>query len=134
MDDAALMLEWQSHPQTRRFARNPKAPDPETHHEWLRGVLRDPARILCILEAGDLPAGSLRLDPTDDGGLEISIYTAPDHYRRGIASAGLRLARQLAPGLQIHAHVLPNNSVSHELFTRAGYHLITADHYVQVPQ
>jgi len=134
MDDAPRLLDWQSHPETRLFARYPEAPDPVTHQTWMHRVLGDPARILCLLETGDQLGGSLRLDTVEDDELEISIYTAPSHYRRGIAAAGLRLARRLAPGRHIHAHVLPENAASHALFTNAGYSQVTADHYVEAPQ
>src|SRR5690606_14279209 len=69
--DGDLLLDWQRHPETRRFARAPAAPEPAAHRAWLARTLGDPDRLLCIVEEDGVPAGSLRLDEATCGGLEV---------------------------------------------------------------
>jgi UDP-2,4-diacetamido-2,4,6-trideoxy-beta-L-altropyranose hydrolase len=125
LEDADLLLRWQANPNTRRFARNPAAPDAATHEAWLRARLADPDCLLNIAMLDGTPTGALRLDRDSaaDGaeGWEISIYVDPAHYRKGIAKAALALARRLLPDAVFLADVLPDNAASHALFTGAGY-------------
>lgn len=132
--DAAQLFDWQQQPQVRRFARNRTTPSEHDHNAWLSRVVDDPDTILCIIDADDEPVGSVRIDSSPPDEPEISIYVAPQYWRRGIASAGLRLARRLLPGRPIHAHVMVDNNASHALFTAAGYRQTAPDHYVDAPQ
>jgi RimJ/RimL family protein N-acetyltransferase len=51
----------------------------------------------------------------------VSIVSAPELRGRGVAPAALSLARELAPGADLVAEVLPANAASLALFERAGY-------------
>lgn len=122
--DEALILDWQRHSKTRAFAHAPTAPTSEEHHAWLGRTLTDPARILTVIECDGEPAGVLRLDQVGEGrsgAYVVSILVDPDHYRRRIASAALALARDLLPGVELHAEVYPENAASLRLFHGAGY-------------
>jgi UDP-2,4-diacetamido-2,4,6-trideoxy-beta-L-altropyranose hydrolase len=119
--DCDTLFDWQQHPQSRRFAHNPKAPTAAEHARWFAQTMIDPARLLLIVMCGVEPAGMLRLDRLADGSRKVSILTAPSHYRHGIASAALELARRFIPAGELHAEILAGNIPSHALFRRAGY-------------
>ncbi len=125
--DAELMLQWQRHPQTRHYARNPRVPAPSEHQEWLNHKLQDPGCVFNIIEYQGKPAGVLRLDRVQDSvrnfAFEVSIYLDPDQTSRGIGHAALNAARRLLPEATLLAHVLAENKTSHALFQTAGYRL-----------
>ena len=121
-DDAAQMLDWQRHPETRRHARNPDIPSPEEHRAWIARKLADPGCVLDLIEHDGAPAGVVRLDRiAGTKGCEVSIYIAPELYGRGVGTAALAALRRLVPEREFVAHVLPDNTTSHALFTKAGY-------------
>jgi len=122
-NDGAIMLEWQRDPETRRFARKPTAPTATEHFAWLACKLADPDCLFAIVEHGGEPAGILRLDRRAGPALayEVSIVTAPGKRGLGLAPAALALGRELAPGADLVAEVLPANTASLALFERAGY-------------
>jgi len=121
--DEAVMLEWQRHPQVRRYARNPEPPTPETHRAWVRSKLADPNCLLTIVELEAAAAvGVVRLDHREhDGAHEVSILVSPDCHGQGIGSAALRLIRAAMPGSDLVARVLPENHASVRAFRKAGY-------------
>lgn len=122
-EDGAAMLGWQRDPSTRRFARNPAVPSQADHFAWLARKLADPDCLLAIVEHGGSAAGILRLDRRagQDLAYEVSIVTAPEKRGLGLAPAALALGRELAPGADLVAEVLPANAASLALFERAGY-------------
>jgi RimJ/RimL family protein N-acetyltransferase len=135
--DEMLLYDWQRHPQTRQFARNPQPPTLWEHREWFRQRLESPDCIIRIILYEDKAAGCLRLDRIPDersSAWEVSINIAPQYYRLGLAKAALSLARAAVPGAELIAHVMPHNKASHALFRAAGfqhgsdgnYHLICA--------
>jgi UDP-2,4-diacetamido-2,4,6-trideoxy-beta-L-altropyranose hydrolase len=119
--DRDILLEWQQHPLTRRFAHNPQAPKAVEHARWFAETMADLTRVLLIVMQDGEPAGMLRLDLLEVGIHKVSILTAPGQYRRGIASAALELARRFYPSGELHAEVLASNIASHALFRGAGY-------------
>lgn len=134
LDDADLILAWQQHPDTRRFARNPAVPARAEHEAWLAQKLADSNSLLQIVMCDDTPAGLIRLDCAQAAaGREVSILTAPEQYNRGIGFAALRLARRLVSLSPIRAFVLPGNEPSLRLFEKAGYKPAGGDWLVQEP-
>jgi UDP-2,4-diacetamido-2,4,6-trideoxy-beta-L-altropyranose hydrolase len=123
--DCDIMLQWQSHPATRRYAHTNAVPSRREHEAWLRRRLDDVRTLLNIVEVAARPAGVLRLDCIDAAAQpqrwKISIFVDPDRYGRGIGLAALRCARRLLPEMEFAAEVLPENERSHRLFRRAGY-------------
>ena len=133
-DDGQLMFDWQCHPETRRFARNPAAPTREEHHAWMDWIFADAGIMLMLVMDGDQPAGVRRLDAVDGPAVrEVSIYVAPERHGQGIASAALQLARTIYPSWTFHAEVLTHNRVSHALFRKAGYRKLSETRYVCDP-
>jgi len=130
-EDADILLKWQCHESTRKYARNTKAPTDAEHREWLRNYLdRNDSVFAMILHNGE-PSGALRLDPVL-GGLEISIHTDPSKYRQGIAKEALALAMRCTPRMTLFAKVLPENVASHALFKSAGFKQLPGGMYVKL--
>ena len=65
--DSELMFAWQTHPDTRRYFRNPTPPTRCEHEAWIGARLFDANCLLNIIEYGDEPAAMLRLDALDAG-------------------------------------------------------------------
>ncbi|MDY0873065.1 UDP-2,4-diacetamido-2,4,6-trideoxy-beta-L-altropyranose hydrolase [Dongia rigui] len=130
--DEQSLLDWQSAPETRRYALTPKIPTPAEHHDWLQKKLASDRDWFLIGEVAGAPVGFVRLDwmGEDKGRPQylISIATAPGHYGKGIGSALLKAARNLAPGGHFYAKVLAENVASMALFTSADY-VLAADGY-----
>jgi UDP-2,4-diacetamido-2,4,6-trideoxy-beta-L-altropyranose hydrolase len=125
--DEKRLLDWQSAPETRRYALNRGIPTPSEHKNWLQAKLASDRDWFLIGEIAGEPAGFVRLDwmGEDKGRPQylISIATAPGRYGEGIGSALLKSARALAPGGHFYAKVLAENTASVALFTGAEYSL-----------
>ena len=121
-DDASIILEWQRHPTTRRFARNPTAPARDEHLAWFGAKRADPKCIFNMITRDREPAGVVRLDRMDDpDAYEVSVLVAPAHRRAGISRAALDLTRRLVPDVDLWAFVKPENTTSLALFRAADY-------------
>ncbi len=135
--DEGLLLTWQEAPETRRYALSPRIPTAAEHHIWLQAKLQSAADLFLIAEVADQAVGYVRLDWCGDNRGSpiylISIATAPGHYRRGVAAAMLRLARNLAPGATLIAQILPTNTASISLFHGLGYQLRPDGYYWFLP-
>jgi pseudaminic acid synthase len=121
MADASLMLAWQSTPGIRAYSRNPDAPRPAEHAQWMRKKLADPQCIFHVILHDENPVGILRLDRQADGGYEISILVAAEAHNQNIGGAALELAKRLLPDAVIHAAIHSSNLASIRMFERAGY-------------
>jgi RimJ/RimL family protein N-acetyltransferase len=124
--DMPIVYEWQSHPETRRFSRDPRAPSLEEHGRWFEARLESTECVLTIILHDNEPAGVLRFDRKVRGlpeVWEISILVAPDKQGQGISAIALTLGRQLMPSVELIAEVLAGNDASHRLFRNAGYEL-----------
>ena len=120
--DAEIILEWQSHPETRQYFREPRIPTPCEHENWLRGKLATPGCVINIIEHNGEPAGLLRLDAHGASDtLEVSILVAPQRRGLGIGGVALSLLRVLLPDAHFVANIHPANKISKELFAGAGY-------------
>ena len=123
LEDSQLLYGWQKDPETRRFARDPRAPSVTEHIAWLNDRLGRGTCILNIILSGDKPAGVLRLDNISGNreGFEVSIFVDPKKKRRGIARAALDQAKFLVGDDPIWAWISEKNSASHALFYGAGF-------------
>jgi RimJ/RimL family protein N-acetyltransferase len=136
--DEAILLDWQSAPETRRYALSPAVPSPAEHHAWF-GAKRAAAKDLLLFGCiGDEAVGFIRLDwRGDNRGSAIylvSIAAAPGHYRRGIGRGMLQSARRLMPGVTFLAQIVTGNEASVSLFSSLGYQLKSDGYYWSVPE
>jgi len=122
-EDSQLLYSWQKDPETRRFARDPRAPSVTEHIAWLNDRLGRGTCILNIILSGKEPVGVLRLDKFSGNceGFEVSIFVDPKKKRRGIARAALDQAKFLVGDEPIWAWISEKNSASHALFYGAGF-------------
>ncbi len=121
MADASLMLAWQSTPGIRAYSRNPDAPEPAEHMQWMRNKLADPRCIFHVILHDGNPVGVLRLDRQAAGAYEISILVAAEAHGKNIGGAALELAKRLLPDAVIRAAIHSDNLASIRMFERAGY-------------
>jgi spore coat polysaccharide biosynthesis predicted glycosyltransferase SpsG/L-amino acid N-acyltransferase YncA len=123
--DEARTYQWQQHPETRRYARNPAIPSPQEHAAWFAAKLADHRSVFEIVLHEGREAGALRLDYRETRQqrpcYEISIYVDPALHGRGIGGAALRAARRLTPFAWRKAFVDERNTASVSLFARAGF-------------
>ncbi|WP_374371810.1 UDP-2,4-diacetamido-2,4,6-trideoxy-beta-L-altropyranose hydrolase [Dongia sp.] len=137
ISDEGMLLVWQSAPETRRFALNPKVPDATEHHAWYAAKLASDQDWLLFGAVAENAAGYVRLDwmGEDKGRPQylISIATAPGWYQLGVGAALLKGARSLAPGAHFYARVLAENTASVALFTQAGYSLAADGYFHSLP-
>jgi len=121
-EDALAMLEWQSDPTTRRYARNPDPPKRDEHLAWFAAKRADPRCLFNTIVRGGAAAGVLRLDRMEyPDAFEVSILVAPEHRRAGLSRAALDLGRRLVSDADLWAYVKPENAASLALFRGAGY-------------
>jgi len=134
MDNAEIMLKWQIHPSTRKYARNSKPPTHEEHIDWLSKRINNSDCIFNMIFFGEEPAGVLRFDrmSLEPNKFEVSILVSPEYRGKGIASSALRLGRKMFPNLDFHAEVHSENKASHDLFSGAGFSF-SGNAYVSKP-
>jgi len=131
--DATPMLEWQSMPGIRSYSRNPKAPEPQEHQQWLKRKLEDPNCIFNIVLHRDRPTGVMRFDQLGENLYEISILIAAEAQNLGVGQAALELGKLLLPNAAIRAVISARNVASIRMFERAGYRRVD-DAWVFTPR
>ncbi|MDO8584835.1 MAG: GNAT family N-acetyltransferase [bacterium] len=101
--------------------------DASTHDAWFKSSLRNPKRVLYVVEADGTSAGQVRFD-VDDGGesAEVSVSVTERFRGKGIGSEALRSAGQSLfkdfPNIKkIFAHIKTDNFASVKTFQKAGY-------------
>lgn len=122
LNDAAIILGWQRHPDTRRWFRNPQPPTAAEHADWIGRELDDPSSSFMVIEHNGSAMGTLRLSHGERAEAEISILVDPDSQGQGIGTAALQLAHRIFRSEQLVAEVHPDNHASQALFRRCGYH------------
>lgn len=137
-EDASTIYDWQSYPETRRYAVNPAIPSWNEHETWMRRKLTDENCSFYIPSAGQIPCGMVRLDqttappPPNAHGRrirEVSILTSPEFYGCGVALRALQELQILHSDDLIVARVLPGNAASHALFKKANFEPYGAEFY-----
>lgn len=129
--DVDAMFDWQSDPETRRYANNPEIPSRSEHEAWFKDSLVNPRRKLFVVTHEDRDAGIFRLDRLDGGGYMVSIVVAPDMRGRGVGAAVLEFADRFWSEEVLKAEILPGNEASLKMFTAAGYRATGGKNYVR---
>jgi UDP-2,4-diacetamido-2,4,6-trideoxy-beta-L-altropyranose hydrolase len=125
-DDARRVWEWRNDPVTVAQSLTPDPVPWQTHEAWYARALADPRRRLLVLEAGDGPAGIVRLDVAADAPeAEGNINPAPHVRGRGLGTSALRKALSYAHGAlsvrRVTARVKAANAASLRAFEKAGF-------------
>jgi RimJ/RimL family protein N-acetyltransferase len=126
--DVLTIFDWQKHPDTRRYARNPALPSLDEHRAWYAQKLASPdCRFWIALHDGS-PCGFVRLD-RHGAEWEVSIVVAPEKRGMGIGRQMLEALDGVASGVALVAEVVPGNQSSRRLFSSTGYRLCEDGHY-----
>ena len=132
--DMKMVHTWQSDKKTRRFSHNTRVPTLDEHVQWYKFKLADPNSYFFIVLHNGIDSGVLRLDrlESDKSELLVSIYTAPGHYRQGLASIALEYAIELFHQSDLIADVLSENTSSIRLFNSVGFKQVGAERFVRM--
>lgn len=121
--DAELLLKWRNDPETLRWSRSHQPVTEPVHRAWLHNSLRDPDRLLFIVES-DHPLGTIRFDREADA-WEVSITVAPPDRGKSLSPRLLTLGegalRAQQGAAKIRANIHRDNAASLHLFHDAGY-------------
>lgn len=129
--DMDIMFQWQRHPETRRFSRNPAPPSRKEHMTWFRRKMLDNNCDLLMITRSGRDVGIFRRDHLANGRYEVSIVIAPEFRGQGIGRATLQFANEFWPGDDLQAEILPDNYASQILFKRAGYEKVGERFYLR---
>lgn len=124
-EDCDAVYAWRNAEETRRYIFDDRTIPLETHREWFRNTLDNPARVLLIGEIDGKPVGVLRYDLACCEAL-ISVYLVPGGQGRGIGSQFIRsgslwLKEHLPVIKTINAKIFKENVASLRAFEAAGY-------------
>ena len=134
--DVKVMYEWQCHPDTRKYSRNPEPPSFEEHQLWVeRNLLSSQNQLwmLCHQEAGtkEEKLGVIRISPNSEREHnEVSIYLNPAMYGQGIATRALTLLLGIYQEQKLEAYIQPDNKASVKSFLKAGFRPTKQDWYI----
>ncbi|HDY8002228.1 TPA: UDP-2,4-diacetamido-2,4,6-trideoxy-beta-L-altropyranose hydrolase [Vibrio vulnificus] len=134
-DDIALIYEWQSHPDTRKYALTPNVPTWREHQIWMLKKLQSTSDYfyMVINRADRSKVGAVRLDRMESGHYLVSIFVDPNSYGKGIASQALDAIDAIHPDITVHATVLKANVASQRLFKKARYQQVDEETYIRQP-
>jgi UDP-2,4-diacetamido-2,4,6-trideoxy-beta-L-altropyranose hydrolase len=133
LTDRDTLFAWQQISGMRRYFKNPTPPTAAEHASWFAAVRADPRVRLFMITVGDVPAGTLRLEETEDGAQMVSILVAPDRLRRGLAGIALGLVHAMWPQSRFLAEIHAENSPSLALFSAAGYGMSRPGLHIREP-
>ena len=125
-DDAAVVWAWRNNESTRRYFFDPSPVGLETHVAWWNLSVLDPKRVLLIGSLGVRSFGVIRFDFDASESAVISIYVDSEMTGKGLGrkllSAGLNWLKENHPEMSsVSAEILPENSVSVNVFQAAGF-------------
>ena len=124
-EDMDLLYRWANDPEVRKQSFRTEPIPYETHVNWFRRMMDDPAVLQFILEEDGVPAGQIRLN-TDGGEAEIGYSIAAECRGRGLGRQMLRMTAELVreehPEIRkLTAKVKPGNGSSNALCESEGY-------------
>ncbi|NOI15133.1 UDP-2,4-diacetamido-2,4,6-trideoxy-beta-L-altropyranose hydrolase [Vibrio hepatarius] len=135
LDDIALIYEWQSHPDTRKYALTPNVPKWSEHQAWMSKKLQSTSDYfyMVINRVDRSKVGAVRLDRMGSGHYLVSIFVDPNSYGKGTAFRALNAIDAIHPDVTLHATVLKVNIASQRLFKKARYQQVDEESYIRQP-
>lgn len=125
-----LIFDWQQHPKTRAYARNPNPPTWDEHTKWFDNTIKNAQVNFYLLMHQGQCAGFVRLNPkslNDSTGdkkyKEVSIALNPGCHSKGLGVKALNLLTDLHRDGKLLAFIDENNIASVKAFERAGFGL-----------
>lgn len=136
LSDAKIIYEWANDPVTRKNSFSHEEIKWDDHIAWYTKKLSDSNCLFFILEDGQIPAGSIRLDCVPGPNEAIISYNISPAFRgRGLGKTILMLIEEKV--LQDYrfdlnikklvGEVLPDNEASKKCFEHNGYTCISSD-------
>lgn len=124
--DAGLIHAWRYAGNAERWYRHSEVPSLEAHVAWFDRALRDPQRLLLVVESNGSPVAHVRLDRDagDPAAAHVGICVSPSMRGRGRSAdiLGVALARGEELGFaRFLAEVHDANLSSRRLFERLGF-------------
>lgn len=110
--DADVLFDWRNDVLSRKMSRNTHEITREEHDAWLTAALLDSHREIYIAEMDGYPAGMVRVDYKEGGGVcELSWIVASEYRGMGI---GKEMVRTVADSLKamLFAEIRPENAAS----------------------
>lgn len=118
--DSQILLQWQMHPSTRQYFRDPTPPLPLDHKSFMESRISQPNAFSEVISSEGHPVALVRADPKDNG-YEVSIVVDPQMRGKGIGKASLSYLNSLLGPVPLTAIVAEENKPSLALFSSAGY-------------
>jgi UDP-2,4-diacetamido-2,4,6-trideoxy-beta-L-altropyranose hydrolase len=122
--DVLILLEWANDPDTRRQSYNTSSISLQSHEQWFKKKLNDPAAIVLIFEYKNCPAALVRFDIEERALMSYSI----DKKFRGrgwgslVVEGGIRTMREhYKKTIPVTAFVKYDNISSNKIFLNLGF-------------
>ena len=125
--DSSLLLAWRNHSEVRRWSRDLREIDVDTHEKWFNSWIsnRQINGFFYVIEYLGTPVGTIRFDLKSESSFEVSILIEPGFQGRGIAkgatAAAIREIGSKLSNFTILASVHEKNTPSVKLFTNLGF-------------
>lgn len=120
--DSEMLLRWRNDIETRTTSLQMEMVKPEEHEAWLEKTLRNPNRLLWIVEEDGQAMGTMRVDTLDgQNGYELSWTVAPEFRGRGLGKRMLMQAVDNYKGVPLKAVIKKNNIASIKMAQAAGF-------------
>lgn len=125
--DWETLLSWRNAPSVREKSFNAQPVSIEEHQRWLAAFLENEQNVFFMAEdEAGIPLGQIRFDLHGESAV-ISLSVDPNLAGCGIGTRMTRLACgkfvERHPGVEILAHVKPDNKPSLAMFRSAGFRL-----------
>ena len=137
LDDENILLQWANDPLVRKYAFQPDAIDPDTHHKWFYKRLDDyeKCRLYIVETENDFPIGQVRFDKIEDG-WEISYSLDPRVRGRKLGKSLLQKAistfKENTFPTQIFARVKNINISSCKLLEKINFQIKNKNRNISV--
>lgn len=128
--DEGLLLVWRNDPWIVALGATGRTVTSAEHATWFQQTLRRTTTLLYIIEANDVPCGSMRFD-VHENVAEVSIFLLEAWIGQGIGTkaflSALLRCRAERPGVKVVASVVRANDRSLAFFEKLGFRRLPAE-------
>lgn len=127
LEDSERVWRWRNDAEARRGSFDEREIPFDEHRQWFERTIQRPDRRMCVVVAGGVEAGVVRLDLEGSGAI-VSINIAPEWRGKGVGKAALRALAERAFGelglKQLVARIKAENVGSRRAFEDVGFRLV----------
>ena len=121
-EDSDNLFNWRNDQETRANSLNTAPVLREEHEAWLARTLKNPNRILFIIEEDGEAVGTIRADKLEnENGYELSWTVAPEHRGKGIGKKMLFQAVKEVDSPVLKAKIKKENTASVKMAEATGF-------------